>query len=340
MKKLLSILLLFLAFTLYSCVTTDTKEQTESKDPIQENPLPSWSETTRARIIKYVSTTTTIGSEGFIPETDRIAVFDNDGTLWTEQPMPNQIAYALDMVKALDTIPEDLANSEAIQAVRNGDMEALKASGMKGLSDIAAVSHANIAVEDFDASVLEWISTTRENKFQKTYIELVYQPMLELLDYLRDHGFKTFIVSGGGADFMRVWAEDVYGIKPYEVIGSYSDVVYEIKDGKPRLTKSLEGLYFDDKTAKPQAIRRFIGKQPVVCFGNSDGDQAMMQYTHAHPDYPTLCGIIWHTDGEREYEYQLETLSGHLETALDEAKEKNWMVVDMKNDWKKVFPFE
>jgi hypothetical protein len=210
---------------------------------------------------------------------------------------------------------------------------------MKGLIKLIGASHTGMTATAFDSAVRNWIDTAQDRRFGKPYRQLLYQPMLELLQYLRANGFKTFIVSGGGADFMRVWSDEAYGIPPHQVIGSYGDLKYEVKDGKPVLTKTAGEVYVDDKAGKPVAIRRFIGKVPVFCGGNSDGDQAMMQYTQGSR-YSSMNLIVRHTDAKREYAYETKTLSGHLETALVEAKEKDWMVVDMARDWKRVFPFE
>jgi hypothetical protein len=212
-------------------------------------------------------------------------------------------------------------------------------AGVPGLLKLIDASHNNQTEAEFTRALKNWMATAKDKKFDKPYNEVIYQPMVELLDYLRDNNFKTFIVSGGGADFMRPWTEETYGIPPYQVIGSYGEVKYEVVDGKPVITKISGTPYVDDKAGKPMAIHRFIGKVPVFCAGNSDGDQAMMQYTSGSK-YKSFCVILHHTDSVREYQYDLKTLSGHLETALVEAKEKNWLVVDMKKDFKKIFAFE
>jgi hypothetical protein len=218
-------------------------------------------------------------------------------------------------------------------------MGPMKKEGVKGLLKIINASHNGQSEETFNSAVRNWIDTARDPKFNKLYKEVIYQPMVELLAYLRANDFKTFIVSGGGADFMRVWSNEAYGIPPYQVIGSYGDLKYEVKDGKPVITKMTGEVYVDDKAGKPLAIHRFIGKVPVFCGGNSDGDQAMMQYTHGSK-FSSFNLIIHHTDSTREYKYDLKTLSGHLESALVEAKEKNWLVIDMATDWKRVFSFQ
>ena len=301
--------------------------------------LSSWSDSARQRIENWVKGATDSGSPTFIPVADRIAVFDNDGTLWSEQPVPFQLLFAFDNLIALAPSHPEFQKDSVLKGVLNGDMEALKNAGVPGLLKLVAASHNQQTEEAFNQAVHNWTDTAKDKKFGKLYKRNIYQPMVELLHYLRAHDFKTFIVSGGGADFMRVWAEEAYGIPPYQVIGSYDDAKYAVVDGKPVITKTSGKLYFDDKEAKPVAIHRFIGKVPVFCGGNSDGDQAMMQYTSGSK-YKSFCLIVHHTDAEREYEYALKTLSGHLETALVEAKEKNWLVVDMKKDWKKVFAFQ
>lgn len=320
----------------------ETKSQeavAKEQQQIQEAVLASWEQAPKERIVGWVETVTNEGSADFIPETDRIAVFDNDGTLWPEQPVPNQLIYAADYIKAHISEHPEWNENEVISGVANGDLEPLKKAGMKGLLDVINVTHTGMTESDFAQGVQTWSDTATYKRYGKKYTEVVYQPMLELLEYLRENGFKTYIVSGGGADFMRAWTEEVYGIPPYQVVGSYGEVKYEVVDGKPVITKVEGDIYVDDKGGKPQAIHRFIGKVPVFCGGNSDGDQAMMQYTSGSP-YKSMCLIVRHTDADREYQYETKTLSGHLETALVEAKEKDWMVVDMKTDWKKVFPFE
>ncbi|MEL4308194.1 HAD family hydrolase [Joostella sp. CR20] len=301
--------------------------------------LDAWADAPKKEIVDWVTAVTTEGSSDFIPVQDRIAVFDNDGTLWPEQPVPNQAQFMLDYLKKeMPNHPEWQKNPVASAAVK-GDFEPLKKAGIKGLIDLIQKTHSNKTEDDFNNSVRQWIDTTKSKRFGKLYTEAVYLPMLQLLDYLRAHQFKTFIVSGGGADFMRVWTEDIYGIPPYQVVGTYGEVKYEVVDGKPTLSKVPGAIFVDDKTEKPEAIHRFIGKKPVFCGGNSDGDQAMMQYTSSSK-YKSMCVILHHTDAEREFAYDTKTLSGHLETALVEAKEKNWLVVDMKNDFKKIFSFQ
>ncbi len=318
------------------------KEQQVKKEVVRTDDsevLSSWSDTPRQRLKSWIREVTDTASSKFIPVADRIAVFDNDGTLWPEQPVPNQANFAIDNLRSLSATHPEFRKDPVLDGALKGDMEPLRKAGMKGLLKVVGASHSGMTETDFDKSVRNWIDTARDRKYGRLYKELTYRPMVELLSFLRDNGFKTFIVSGGGADFMRVWSEEAYGIPPYQVIGSYGDLRYEVRDGKPVITKSDGAIYVDDKAGKPVAIRRFIGKVPVFCGGNSDGDQAMMQYTQGSR-YSGMNIIVHHTDSIREFKYDTRTLSGHLETALVEAKEKGWMVVDMSRDWKKVFSFQ
>lgn len=304
-----------------------------------DSPLKSWADGPRNRILSWLEEVTDSTGKHYIPVADRIAVFDNDGTLWPEQPIPNQLVYAIDFLRSQSAQHPEWAKDAALKAFIDGDPDALRKAGKKGLGKLMAISHSGMSETAFNEHVQQWIDTAKDGKFGKLYRELVYQPMLELLEHLRNNGFKNFIVSGGGADFMRVWTEKVYGIPPYQVVGSYAGAKFELKDSIPVITKLPQDLYVDDKEGKPVAIHRFIGKVPVLCGGNSDGDLAMMQYT-AGSKYKPMNVLIYHTDAEREYQYDLKTLSGHLEKALVEAKAKGWVVVDMKNDFRRVFPFE
>jgi len=340
MKKII-LPFLSVVYLLASCTADQKKPAPEADVNITTtDPLPSWNEgTNKQAVIDFVTKTTQDGSTDFIPIVDRIAVFDNDGTLWPEQPVPNQLIFAIDNLKALAPSHPEFQKDAVLKGLLNGDIEPLKKAGVPGLLKLINASHNNQTEEEFNQAVRNWADTAKDEKFGKRYKEVIYQPMVELLDFLRANDFKTFIVSGGGADFMRVWSEEVYGIPPYQVIGSYGELKYEVVDGKPVITKVSGAPFVDDKVGKPIAIHRFIGKVPVLCGGNSDGDQAMMQYTSGSK-YKSLCIILHHTDSVREYQYDLKTLSGHLETALIEAKEKNWIVMDMKTDFKKIFSFE
>ncbi len=325
----------------FSC--NEPQPETESGSGVSTvvaDPLPSWNEgASKKSIIDFVNDATKEGGSDFIPVEDRIAVFDNDGTLWPEQPVPNQLMFAIDNLRALALTHPEFQKDAVLKGVLDGDIGLLKKAGIPGLLKLINASHNNQTEAAFSRAVLNWADTAKDKKFGKLYKEVIYQPMVELLNYLRAHDFKTFIVSGGGADFMRPWCEEAYGIPPYQVIGSYGELRYDVVDGKPVITKVAGEPFIDDKTGKPLAIHRFIGKVPVFCAGNSDGDQAMMQYTSSSK-YKSLCLIVHHTDSVREYRYDLKTLSGHLETALVEAKEKNWLVVDMKNDFNRIFLFD
>jgi phosphoglycolate phosphatase-like HAD superfamily hydrolase len=336
-----SMVFVVIAALTISCIQLQAKPGSgKSKPDGVTDPLPSWNAgPSKQAIIDYVTRTTKKGSADFIPVSDRIAVFDNDGTLWPEQPLPNEFVFSIDNLKALAPAHPEFQKDPVLNGLLNGDREPLMKAGMPGMLKLINASHNNQTDDEFNRAVRTWIDTAKEKKFGRLYKEVIYQPMVELLNYLRAHDFKTFIVSGGGVDFMRVWSEEAYDIPPYQVIGSYGDLKYEVLNGKPVITKLPGVPFIDDKTGKPLAIHRFIGKVPVFCAGNSDGDQAMMQYTSGNK-YKSCCIIIHHTDPVREYQYDLKTLIGHLETALVEAKEKDWLVIDMKNDFKKVFPFE
>jgi len=337
--KLSLLVFLMTGFFAVSCQQPESEKTVTEKPEVKTSNLSSWAEGPRTRIESWVNSVTDSASADFIPVADRIAVFDNDGTLWPEQPVPTQLVFAIHNLKALSSEHPEWTKDPILNGALNDDLEPLKIAGVPGLLHLVEASHTNQTVTEFHDAVHNWISSAKSPKLGHTYKEAVYQPMLELLDYLRDNSFKVFIVSGGGADFMRVWAEEVYGIPPYQVIGSYGDLKYEVVDGKPVITKVKGDIYIDDKAGKPNAIHRFIGKVPVFCGGNSDGDQAMMQYTSGSK-YKSMCVILHHTDSIREYTYDLHTLSGHLETALVEAAEKNWLVIDMKNDFIKMWPYE
>lgn len=300
--------------------------------------LNAWSDPLRQELLGWVAEVTDSTSPSFIPVSDRIAVFDNDGTLWPEQPVPTQLVFGIDRLRQLAARNPALLKNPVIAGTLKGDYSALKKAGVKGLFEIINASHNDQTEAEFNQAVAQWIDTAQDPRFQRKYKEVIYQPMLELIQCLKRHQFTVFIVSGGGADFMRVWSNDVYGIPSHQVIGSYGDARYEVKEGKPVITKMNGDVYVDDKAGKPVAIHRFIGKVPVFCGGNSDGDLAMMQYTQGSK-YKSKIVLLHHTDSVREYAYDLKTLSGHLEQALVEAKEKNWMVVDMKKDFKTIFPF-
>lgn len=302
------------------------------------DPLPSWNEgKAKQSIVDFVNEVTDESSANFVKPVDRIATFDNDGTLWSEQPYYFQLQFALDRVKAMAKDHPEWKNKQLFKAILENDLKTVMESGMKGLMEIVMTTHAGMTTEEFAQIVKEWINTAKHPKTKKLYKEMVFQPMLEVLDYLRANGFKTYIVSGGGIDFMRPWTEEVYGISSEQVIGSSGKVKFEIKDGKPVLIKLPEINFIDDKETKPVGIHQFIGKRPIAAFGNSDGDLQMLQWTSAG-NGKRLMVYIHHTDADREWAYDRDSHIGRLNKGLDEANEKGWTVVDMKNDWKKIYP--
>ncbi|WP_342242239.1 haloacid dehalogenase-like hydrolase, partial [Inquilinus sp. OTU3971] len=309
----------------------------------QADVLPSWSDgPARQAIVDFVAKVTAEGGPDFVPPAERIAVFDNDGTLWPENPMPFQVAFVLDEIKRRAPSEPQLAADPMVQAALAGDIaKLLEGAHHDGLLRIFALTHAGMTTEDFRVRVEAWLASAKHPRFAKTYDQLTYQPMQEVLGYLRANGFKTYIVSGGGADFMRVWSERVYGIPPEQVVGSTGRTTFELKDSGPALVKTLDYLFVDDKAGKPVGIWQFIGRRPIACFGNSDGDQAMLQYTTINNPRPSFGLIVHHTDGDREYAYDAVTKSsGKLIEALKEAGQRGWTVVSMKDDWKQVFAFE
>jgi phosphoglycolate phosphatase-like HAD superfamily hydrolase len=289
--------------------------------------------------MEFVEKVTQGGSSNFVPTSERIAVFDNDGTLWAEQPIYFQVQFALDRVKGLAPKHPEWKEKQPFKALLAGDIKGFVSGGAKALAEVMAVSHSGMTTEDFDGIVKDWLATAKHPRFKRPYTEVVYQPMLELLAYLRANGFKTFIVSGGGVEFMRAWVEKVYGIPPEQVVGSVGKQKFEMRDGKPVLLKLPAVDFIDDKEGKPIGIQKFIGRRPIFAFGNSDGDHQMLQWTAAGSG-PRFMGLVHHTDAEREWAYDRTSHIGKLDKALDEANAKGWTVVDMKKDWKKVFPFE
>lgn len=306
---------------------------------LQTDPLASWNEgSSKEAIIAYVTKTTTEGSADFIPVADRIATFDNDGTLWSEQPIYFQLAFAIDQVKAMAPQHPEWKTTQPFQALLEGDMKTVMAGGEKALLQIVAVTHAGMTTEAFEQTVKDWMATATHPISKKHYNEMIYQPMLELLNYLRANGYKTFIVSGGGVDFMRPWVEQAYGIPPDQVVGSSGKVKYDVVDGKPALIKLPELNFIDDKEGKPVGIHQYIGKRPVFTAGNSDGDYQMLQWTSTATGYPRFGLIVHHTDAEREYAYDRQSHIGKLDKGLDDAAKYNWLLVDMKSDWAKIYP--
>jgi len=302
------------------------------------DPLPSWNDTaTKQSIVAFVEKVTTPGSADFVPVAERIATFDNDGCLWAEQPMYFQALFIFDRIKELAPQHPEWETQEPFASVLKGDLHAALAGGEKALLEMAMATHAGMTSEEFERIVNEWITTAKHPTSGKLYTEMVYQPMLEVLAYLRANDFKTFIVSGGGIEFMRPWAERVYGIPPEQVIGSSIKTKFELRDGIPVLTRLPELNFIDDKEGKPVAINQHIGRRPVAAFGNSDGDLQMLQWTAAGSG-PRFCLYVHHTDADREWAYDRESHIGKLDKGLDEAAAKGWTVVDMKNDWNTIYP--
>ena len=303
------------------------------------DPLPSWnSGPAKQAILDFVAKVTDPDSKEFVPVPERLAVFDNDGTLWPENPMPFQLAFALDELKR--HLPDEPAwkDDPMVQAALAGDLPTLLADHYKGLFHIIDLTGSGMTTEEFTDRVRAWFATAKHPRFDRPYDQLAYQPMLEVLDFLRANGFKTCIVSGGGADFMRVFAERVYGIPPEQVIGSNTRTVFELRDSGPVLVKTMKDLFIDDKSGKPVAIHQFLGRRPIACFGNSDGDKAMLEYTTINNPHPSFGLIVHHTDADREYAYDSSPKSsGKLVEALADAPKRGWIVVDMKADWTKIF---
>lgn len=301
------------------------------------DPLPSWyAGPAKDAIINHVKCATNDGCPLYVPPQERIAVFDNDGTLWSEQPAYFQLLFALDRVKALAPQHPEWKTEQPFKAALENDLNTLADSGKAGLLKILAVTHSGMTTDEFADTVRDWIKTARHPEKKVPYTKLVYQPMLEVLNYLRANGFKTYIVSGGGVDFLRVWAEDVYGIPPEQVIGSRIKVKLEQRDGKPVLVRLAEIDFINDKEGKPVGIHRYIGRAPVIAFGNSDGDLPMLQWTDRKEN--TLKVIVHHTDAQREYAYDRDSHIGQLDKALKEAQAKGWTIINMQRDWKRIYP--
>jgi phosphoserine phosphatase len=306
---------------------------------IVADPLPSWNEgASKQSIVDFVSRITDPAGPDFVPEAERIATFDNDGTLWSEKPAYFQLLFAIDRVKALAPDHPEWKTQQPFKAVLDGDMKTLAAAGEHGLIEIVAATHAGMTTAEFEAIAKDWIATAKHPTTGRPYTEMVYQPMLELLDYLRANGFKTFIVSGGGIEFMRPWTEEVYGIPPEQVVGSSIETKFEMRDDGPVLMRLPEIDFIDDKDGKPVGINSHIGRRPIAAFGNSDGDLQMLQWTAAG-DGASFCLYVHHTDAEREWAYDRDSHIGRLDKGLDEAAKNGWTVVDMKNDWKVVYPW-
>ena len=305
-----------------------------------QDSLSSWNDSAAKKsVMEFVAKVTKEGSPDFVPPAERIATFDNDGTLWAEQPMYFQLLFALHRVGVLAPQHPEWKNKEPFTSLLKGDVKGALAGGEPAIGQIVMATHAGMTTEEFNKIVKDWIASAKHPKTERLLTEMVYQPMLELLTYLRTNGFKTFIVSGGGVEFMRPWTGKVYGIPPEQVVGSSGKTKFELRDGKPVLMKLPEVNFIDDKTGKPIGINQYIGRRPIAAFGNSDGDQQMLEWT-AGGDGPRFCLLVHHTDAEREWAYDRKSPIGMLDKALDEAQGKGWTVVSMKTDWKRIFAFE
>jgi phosphoglycolate phosphatase-like HAD superfamily hydrolase len=307
---------------------------------IGQDPLSSWNDSeSKKAIIAFVERVTAEGTEDFVPPAERIAVFDNDGTLWSEQPLYFQAFFIVDRIATLAPDHPEWKVEEPFASVLKGDVQAALAGGEKALLEMAMATHAGMTTEEYEKIVSDWISQAKHPTTGRRYTEMTYQPMLELLAYLRANGFKTFIVSGGGVEFMRPWAEKVYGIPPEQIVGSSIKTKYEVRDGKPVIARLPELNFIDDKHGKPIGIHQHIGRRPIMAFGNSDGDYQMLEWTTTGTG-PRFGLLVHHTDGQREFEYDRQSHIGRLDRALDDAERFGWEVIDMKRDWKRVFSFE
>ena len=344
MKTAKSLLSLSLSLSLSLFLLVSCKPETSNSEPQTTStaetadPLPSWNEgPTKEAIMEFVNRVTDEGGADFVAVEDRIATFDNDGNLWCEQPYYFQLAFATDRVKELALEHPEWKTTQPYQAILENDFETVKENGMHGLLEIVMASHAGMTAEEFDQIVATWLSTAKHPRFDQPYNKLIYQPMLELLDYLRANDFKTFIVSGGGIEFMRVWAPEAYDIPRDQIVGSSIKTVFEYEEGNAVIRRLPEIDFIDDKAGKPVGIHKHIGKKPIFASGNSDGDLQMLQYTDSN-ELPSFQLYLHHTDADREYAYDRESHVGKLDKGLDDAAEKGWTVIDMKRDWKVVFP--
>lgn len=305
-----------------------------------DEPLPSWNDgPARDAILSFIAKVTKEGGPDFVPKEDRVAAFDNDGTLWAEQPLYFQLAFALDRVKVLVDKHPEWREREPYKSVLAGETESLVAAGQKAFVEIVTATHFGMTTDEFEELVRAWLKSARHPRFHRPYTDLVYQPMLELLAYLRANGFKIFIVSGGGIDFMRVWVPHIYGIPPEQIVGSSNKIKYELRAGIPVLLRLPEIDFIDDHAGKPVGIHKFIGRRPLAAFGNSDGDLEMLQYATAGKG-SRFGLLVHHTDAVREWAYDRDSKIGKLDKALDMAPRARWIVVDIKRDWRRVFAFE
>jgi phosphoserine phosphatase len=330
-----SLLLIVICVVSTSCSTPGIDQPTAAA---AADPLPSWNEgVAKKTLVDFVGRTTKPGAPDFVPPAERVAVFDNDGTLWAEQPMYSQLAFALDRIKALAPQHPEWQATQPFKGVLDGDIKAVQETGETGMMQILAASHSGMTTDEFEAVVTKWIGTARHPGTGRRYDEMIYQPMLDVLTYLRANDYKTFIVSGGGVEFMRPWVARVYGIPPEQVVGSRVKVKYEQKDGTPVLLRLPEIDLVDDKAGKPVGIHQVIGRRPTVAFGNSDGDFEMLEWTTSAKGL-RLGVLVHHTDAEREWAYDRDSRVGRLVRGLDESAARGWLVVDMKRDWKVVYP--
>jgi phosphoserine phosphatase len=317
---------------------TKVEAQPTLRTRADADPLPSWNDTApKKAILAFVAKVTKDGSPDFVPAAERIATFDNDGTLWCEHPMYTELAFSLDRVKTLADKHPEWKEKQPFKAVIDDDRKALAEAGEKGMFEMVVATHAGMTTKQFEETVLDWLATAKHPRFKRPYTECVYQPMLELLAYLRANGFKTFIVSGGTIDFMRPWTEKVYGVPPEQVVGTTFKTKFVVKDDKSAVVIEPAIDLIDDKAGKPVGIAKFIGRRPIMAFGNSDGDFEMLEYTTTGPG-PRFVMFVHHTDAEREYEYDRKTPFGRLDKGLDEAPKRGWIVTSMKDDWKTIFP--
>lgn len=308
--------------------------------PVMADPLPSWNDGRAKRaILEFVQKTTDSSSPHFIPDEQRIATFDNDGTLWSEQPLYFQLAFAIDRVKQLAPEHPEWKEKQPFKAILENDTKTISGFDEHQLVKLILESHAGVTTDEFESIVNNWIATAKHPKYGRLYRELVFLPMIELLEYLRANDYKTYIVSGGGVEFMRPWVEYVYGIPPEQVVGSSIRLKYENQNGKPVMVRLPEIDFIDDKAGKPVGIQKFIGRRPVMAFGNSDGDFEMLEWTTTGQG-PRLGLIVHHTDADREWQYDRKSPIGRLDKALDEAPKRGWTIVDMKQDWKVIYPFQ
>ncbi len=344
-------LLLLVFIMLNACNQQDNKTAVATSDTITvvndstnkvfADPLPSWNETeNKMQIINFVNTVTNSDSADFIPAKDRIAVFDNDGTLWSEKPTYFQIEFVLYRIKQMAPQHKEWKRDKLIKAALNHDLQKIrKKFGVEGMNRLMTIAQSGMTIEEFNKTVVQWMKNAQHPTTGRLFSKMAFQPMLELIKYLQNNEFKVYIVSGGGIDFIRVWASDVYGIPPENVIGSFAKPIYKKINGKPVLVKTNNIIFINDGKGKPVAIHQVIGKKPIMAFGNSDGDIQMLEWCSANKK-ANLATFIHHTDAKREWAYDKNTNTGKLNKGLALAKKNSWMLIDMKNDWKIIYPFE